>query len=204
MTRLYGKVAFIEALLYVGRSCMEIQHTLYVSEWLTYYFGNRPRLNPNIKLHVFIFWRVFNIPNIGKTMSLDLITKSYPPDCCDHIGRMVKALWSCLHFEYSELFLQIWNIIQCYQWSRSDGFKGPLHIFMYECINNEMYMYMHRCFLAPQACVWILKEGVSLTSYMLLNAIINCFFQFWMTWMPNHLMLRGNFSTIALSQLEMI
>ncbi len=29
MTRLYGKVAFVEALLYVGRSSMEIQHALW-------------------------------------------------------------------------------------------------------------------------------------------------------------------------------
>ncbi len=28
MTRLYGKVAFVEALLYLGRSSMEIQHAL--------------------------------------------------------------------------------------------------------------------------------------------------------------------------------
>ena len=104
-------------------------------------------------------------------MSLALITKSYPSDCGDWIGLVVKALWSCLHFECSELFLQIWKILQSYQWSRSDGFKGPLHVFMYEWINNEMYM--HCCFLAPRACVWILKEGVSLTSYTLLNAINN-------------------------------
>ncbi len=30
MTRLYGKVAFVEALLYVGRYSMEIQHALCV------------------------------------------------------------------------------------------------------------------------------------------------------------------------------
>ncbi len=38
MARLYGKVAFVEALLYVGRSSMEIQHallTLYICKnWL--------------------------------------------------------------------------------------------------------------------------------------------------------------------------